>query len=150
MSCAVLARAKAVPVPMSASLLLALLLMAAASWSRQATLPAEDHFAATQRAHYSALCHAHKDLDSCSDAVRWSPGDPALVVALADALLRAGRTAEAVRDYRRAADLAPGMHGLDVKIKSAERRAPKKPAGDRVTANSDKRFSNADPEAQSH
>jgi tetratricopeptide (TPR) repeat protein len=115
---------------------------------------AEDHFAAAERAHYAALCRSRKDLDSCSDAVRWSPGDPALVVHLADALARAGRLPEAIRDYSRAQALAPAMRGLDARLKAAEsrltelKRRPKKPAP--APGSVAKHFSNADPEAQSH
>lgn len=116
-----------------------------------------DQFAVTERAHYAALCHAHRNLDSCSDAVRWSPGDPTLLVALADALVRARRLPEALRDYRRAESLQPDLRGLDAKIKAteaklSERRVPKKPAADRPAANpaAAKHYSNADPEAQSH
>lgn len=123
----------------------------------QAASAADDQFAATQRAHYATRCHTHKDLDSCSDAVRWNPGDPALIVALADALARARRLPEALRDYRRAESLEPDMRGLDAKIKAAEaklseRRAPKKPAADRASVDptAGKRYSNADPATESH
>jgi predicted Zn-dependent protease len=136
-------------------LLLALLV----SSTSGATEP-PDTFAVTQRAHYAALCRARKDLDSCSDAVRWSPGDPVLVVALADALLRAGRVPEAIRDYRRAETLEPRVHGLEAKLSAAEarltavRRIRKSLAVERTSsaaaAAAAKRYSNADPEAQSH
>ena len=135
------------------------LLFLFAAWvtSGQAASASEDPFAARERARYAALCHTHRDLDSCSDAVRWNPGDPALIVALADALARTGRLPEALRDYRRAETLEPGMRGLDAKIKAtetrlSERRAPKKPAVDRASVDpaAGKRYSNADPEAQSH
>ena len=125
--------------------------------SGQAAPAAEDQFAARERARYAALCHAHRNLDACSDAVRWNPGDPALIVALADALARAGRLPEALRDYRRAEALEPGMRGVDAKIKAtearlSERRVPKKPAADHASVDpaAGKRYSNADPEAQSH
>lgn len=135
-----------------------LLLFAAAAGPCAAAPVADDHFAAAERAHYAALCGARRDLDSCSDAVRWSPGDPALVIALADALARAGRLQEAIRDYGRAQALDPGMRGLDAKIKTAEsrlselKRRPRNPAaapapGSQAAA---KHYSNADPEAQSH
>ena len=139
------------------ALLALLLLFTACAWPAQAAPTSDSHFADTQRTHYAALCRAHKDLDSCSDAVRWNPGDPALVVALADALVRVRRLPEAIRDYRRAEALEPNMRGLDAKIKGAEaklteRRAPKKPAADGASADeaSAKRYSNADPETQSH
>jgi predicted Zn-dependent protease len=133
------------------------LLLVAAWVPGQAASTADDRFAATQRARYAALCRAHRNLDACSDAVRWSPGDPVLITNLADALMRAGRVPEALRDYRRAAALAPEMRGLDAKIKAAEarltsRRPPKKVALDRssVDAADKKRYSNGEPEAQSH
>jgi tetratricopeptide (TPR) repeat protein len=135
------------------------LLFLFAAWvtSGQAASASEDQFAATERARYAALCHKHRDLDSCSDAVRWNPGDPALIVALADALARSGRLPEALRDYRRAEALEPDTRGLVAKIKAtetrlSERRAPKKPAVEHASADpaAGKRYSNADPETQSH
>lgn len=118
---------------------------------------ADDHFAEAQRARYASLCHARKTLDACSDAVRWSPGDPVLLATLADALTRAGRMEEAVRDYRRAEALDPHMRGLDAKINAAQakladgRRARRNPAPARVAIEQPtKRYSNADPEGQSH
>jgi predicted Zn-dependent protease len=123
----------------------------------EAMSASDDRFASTERARYAALCHARKDLDSCSDAVRWNPGDPALIATLADALVRAGRVPEALRDYRRAESLEPEMRGLDAKIKATEarlnqRNKPRKVPVDRATADaaSTKRYSNVDPEAQSH
>jgi hypothetical protein len=140
----------------SAFLALLLLVMGCVQ-AAQAAPASDDHFAETERAHYAALCRARKDLDSCSDAVRWNPGDPALIVALADALARARRLPEAIRDYRRAEALEPSTRGLDAKITAAEaklteRHAPKKPAADSASADqaAAKRYSNADPEAQSH
>ncbi|HEX4150969.1 MAG TPA: hypothetical protein VHY75_02035 [Steroidobacteraceae bacterium] len=140
---------------MIGAFLFAVLLVLSAS--AEAT-PPDDHFADAERAHYAALCHARKDLDSCSDAVRWSPGDPALVVALADALMRAGRAEEAIRDYRRAEALDPHLRDLDAKIGAAEarlsvaRHARKNLATERAGAGppADKRYSNADPESRSH
>ncbi len=133
-----------------------LLLLATADLARSAASPADDHFAATERAHYAALCRARKNLDSCSDAVRWSPGDPEMVVALADALFRARRLPEAVRDYRRAKALDPEMRGLDARIRAAEAqmaspRAPRNASGHPSAGKAaEKRYSNLDPEAQSH
>ena len=129
-----------------------------AAWIPGPAARASDRFATAERAHYAALCRARKDLDACSDAVRWSPGDPVLIAALADALMRAGRVPEALRDYRRAAALAPDLHGLGARIKAAEaklndRRRPKKAALERSSSTDvagSKRYSNVDPEAQSH
>ena len=139
------------------ALLAVLLVLTACAWPAQAASPSNDHFAETQRAHYATLCRARKDLDSCSDAVRWNPGDPALVVTLADALVRARRLPEAIRDYRRAEAMEPNMRGLDAKIKGAqakltERPAPRKPAADGASADeaAAKHYSNAEPETQSH
>jgi hypothetical protein len=129
-----------------------LLALCASSASAAASSP---EFAAAERARYAALCHAHKDLNSCSDAVRWSPGDPALVVALADALVRARRLPEALRDYQHAQSLQPDMHGLDAKIKAtqaalSERHAPKKPLAASIGQAPAKRLTNVDPETESH
>lgn len=138
-------------------LCLSLLLLATVWIPGEAMSVSDDRFASAERARYAALCHARKDLDSCSDAVRWNPGDPALIAALADALVRAGRVPEALRDYRRAESLDPDMHGLEAKIKASEarlnqRNKPRKVPVDRATAEaaSPKRYTNADPEAQSH
>ncbi len=150
---------------------LLLLLMACALPAKSRAAP-DDHFASVERRRYAALCRAHKDLDSCSDAVRWSPGDPALVADLADALVRAGRVPEGLKDYRRAEALDPSLRGLDAKIKAteaklAERHGPKKPAADHAAAgnaladhavavragvdpSAGKRYSNVDPEGTSH
>jgi predicted Zn-dependent protease len=140
-----------------ARLLWPALLLAAGALPGQARPAPDDHFASVQRTRYAALCRTRKDLDSCSDAVRWSPGDPALVATLADALMRAGRVPEALRDYHRAEALDPGLKGLEAKIKAAElrsseRHAAKKPPIDRVAAEqgTGRRYSNDDAEGQSH
>ncbi len=139
--------------------LMLLIALTASALSGVAASAPDDHFASAERMRYAARCRTHRDLDSCSDAVRWSPGDPVLVATLADALVRAGRVPEGLRDYRRAAALDPGMRGLDAKIKAAElrlneRHAPKKPPTDRPAVAADapagRRYSNVDPEAQSH
>jgi predicted Zn-dependent protease len=138
-------------------LFFSLLLLATVWIPGEAMSAPDDRFASAERARYAALCHARKDLDSCSDAVRWNPGDPALIAALADALVRAGRVPEALRDYRRAESLEPDMRGLDAKIKATEarlnqRNKPRKVPADRATADaaSPRRYTNADPETQSH
>ena len=81
-----------------------------------------------------------------------NPNDPALLVSLGDALVRAQRFEDSIRNYRRAAVIAPGMGGIAAKISAAQdrmasRRAPVRPTAGAVT---DKRFSNAAPETQSH
>jgi cytochrome c-type biogenesis protein CcmH/NrfG len=97
-------------------------------------------------------CSTQADVEACYNAIRWSPNDPALLVSLGDALVRAQRFEDSIRNYRRAAVIAPGMSGIAAKISAAQdklasRRAPVRPTGSAVT---DKRFSNAAPEAQSH
>ena len=135
------------------TLALAFLLLSAAAWPREAESPSGNAAAATLTRD-SARCRAQSDLNACYDAIRWNPSDPALLVALADALARAKRPADAIRNYRRAAALAPNMPGVAAKISAAEaklssRRVPGNPAGDRASVNV-KRYSNAAPEAQSH
>jgi hypothetical protein len=69
----------------------------------------------------------------------------------------ARRPADAIRNYHRAAELAPDTRGLAAKISAAEaklasRRAPRNPSADGATPNgsSGKQYSNAAPESQSH
>jgi cytochrome c-type biogenesis protein CcmH/NrfG len=123
-------------------LLMATLLVSAAAWPVEAPSPAE---AAAKRD--SARCVTQADVDACNDAIRRNPSNPQLLVALADALLRAKRPADAVRNYRRAAALAPHMPGLAAKLSDAESQlAPERiPVPARRT-----RYSNAAPETQSH
>ena len=94
-------------------------------------------------------CRQQANLDACYDAVRRNPSNPAILVALGDALNRAKRPADAVRAYKRAAALAPAMRGIGGKITATEtkplpvhRVAVQKPAA--------KDYSNADPVAQAH
>jgi cytochrome c-type biogenesis protein CcmH/NrfG len=132
---------------------LALLLLSNAAWTRDSSPAAGEVPAALKRD--TARCSTQADIDACYNAIRWSPNDPALLVALGDALMRGQRLQDAIRNYRRAAVLAPGTQGLAAKITAAEQKlaskqAPAKPAiasGGAVTA---KRFSNAAPETQSH
>jgi hypothetical protein len=106
----------------------------------------------------SARCLAHGGVDACNDAIRWSPSDPALLVALGDAESRAGRPADALRHYRRAADLAPNTKGLSAKISATDARLhPKRQpasvhraAAPASSVASDKQYSNAAPIAESH
>jgi Flp pilus assembly protein TadD len=128
----------------------ALLLLSAAAWPRQAASPPIDSAAAAARERTAARCRAYPGLDACSDAVRWNPGDPALLVALADALARANRPADAIRYYRSAAEIAPNMRGVADKIAAAEvtlRKRSRNPAGNRPQTG---HFTNAAPEGQSH
>jgi cytochrome c-type biogenesis protein CcmH/NrfG len=102
-------------------------------------------------------CRVHANIDACYDALRWKPSDPALLIALGDAQLRAQRAADAIRAYKRAAEIAPDMPGLAAKISAIEAKSSAKHAavngpahGVAVHADSGKRYSNAAPETQSH
>jgi len=105
----------------------------------------------------AAQCLARRNEDACDDAVRWNPSDPALLVALADLELRAGHPADALRHYRRAAELAPSMSGLNAKIAAADAQLhPKhkavaaRPAQAAKPTAQSRQFSNAEALAQSH
>jgi tetratricopeptide (TPR) repeat protein len=65
-------------------------------------------------------CSTLSDLDACAEAARIRPDDAALLVAHADALVRAKRPAEAIGRYRRAAALAPDQPEIAAKISAAE------------------------------
>jgi len=125
-------------------LLLATVSVSMAAWSVEA--PSPEAAAATARRD-STRCVAQADLDACNDAIRRNPSDPGLLVALADALVRAKRPADALRHYRRATALAPHMPGLAAKLKDAENQlaSDSTPGPARRT-----RYSNAAPETQSH
>jgi cytochrome c-type biogenesis protein CcmH/NrfG len=132
---------------MKLPILMISLFLSTAAWARDTaapTAPSKVPAAALKRD--TALCRAHADLDACYDAIRWSPGDPALLVALGNALLVAQRPADALRNYQRAAALSPSTPGIAAKIKLAQvrmtsRRPPPPPP---------KRYSNAALETQSH
>jgi cytochrome c-type biogenesis protein CcmH/NrfG len=93
-------------------------------------------------------CRARADIDACYDALRRNPSDPALLGALGDALARVNRPADALRTYRRAAALAPSDRSITAKISALEAKVSAKPAP--MRAATEKRFSNAAPESQSH
>ena len=128
---------------------LSLLLLSNAAWPRVADSPAAGGASAAPTRD-TARC---SDVEACYNAIRRNPNDPALLVGLGDALVRAQRLQDAIRNYRRAAVLSPGVNGLAAKISAAEqklaaRQAPARPpSAGAVTA---KRYSNAEPEAQSH
>ena len=124
-----------------------LLSMAASPWV--AAPAAAEGTAATIKRDFDA-CRAHANIDACYDALRWKPSDPELLVALGDAQIRGHRPADAIRTYKRAAEIAPNMAGLSAKISAAEARPVKRAPGNAVHADPGKRFSNAAPEAQSH
>jgi cytochrome c-type biogenesis protein CcmH/NrfG len=132
-------------------------LLATAGWSWETVRPSAGDPATATLKRDSERCRAQANLDACYDAIRWSPRDPALLVALGDALERANRPVEAVRAYRRAVTLAPNTPGVAAKISAAEtkqssRRAPRNPSPPDTAAQaaSSKRASNAEPAAQSH
>ena len=122
---------------------LAIFFVSMAAWSAEPSSP--EAAAAAKRD--SSRCVTQADLDACNDAIRRSPSDPELLVALADALVRAKRPADAIRHYRRAAALAPHMPGLAAKLRDAESQlaSERTPVPARRT-----RYSNAAPETQSH
>jgi hypothetical protein len=123
------------------SLVVALILTGIAS---AATSPsAGGASAATLKRNYVS-CSTQANLDACYDAIRWNPGDPALLTATGDALMLAGRPADAIRNYHRAAQLAPATKGIAAKISKAEARLKA------LTASMNRRYSNNDPETQSH
>jgi cytochrome c-type biogenesis protein CcmH/NrfG len=139
------------------ALALVLLLLWLPAWSRAAASPAAVKAAAETLKRDSAGCRVHADIDACYDALRWNPGDPALLVALGDALMVARRPQDAIRNYRRAAGLAPQTPGLAAKISAAEaklasRRAPRNLSADGASPDGfgGKQYSNAAPESQSH
>jgi len=128
-------------------------LLCAAARPLEAAPPSADKDTAAALKRDSARCRAQADVGACYDAIRRNPGDPALLVALADALVRAQRPADAIRNYRRAAALAPNMPGVAAKIsaveaKMASRRA--RPGDGAAGGAAGKRYSNAAPETQSH
>jgi len=125
-------------------LVFATLFVAMGAWSAEPP-PPEAAAAAAKRD--STRCVTQADLDACNDAIRRNPSDPELLVALADALMRAKRPADAIRHYRRASALAPHMPGLAAKLSDAESQS----ASDRTPVPARRtRYSNAAPETQSH
>jgi len=112
--------------------------------SAQAAISPPDPKASASLKRDYASCSTQSNLEACYDAIRWNPSDPALLMATGDALIRAGRPADAIRTYRRAAQLAPNTHGLAAKISSAEARLVA------LNASLNRRYSNAAPESQSH
>jgi cytochrome c-type biogenesis protein CcmH/NrfG len=129
-------------------LALAFLLLAAAAWSFEAASPAAAKAAAATQKRDITRCNAYADVSACYDAIRRTPGDPALLIALGDALVRAKRPADAIRNYSRAAELAPNTPGLAAKINAAQAKLPS--AGAPSHTGDQKRFSNAASETQSH
>jgi hypothetical protein len=90
-------------------------------------------------------------LDACYDAIRYRPSDPPLLSALGDALLRANRSADALRAYQRVAILAPDMPGIGGKISALEAKlSAKQAAGGRSTHATDIMLNAHVPQTQSH
>jgi len=153
----VLAGGAQIPMSIAKSLALALLLLCSPAWSWAEASPAAVKAAAATLKRDSAGCSVHADIDACYDALRWNPGDPALLIALGDALMLGRRPADAIRNYHRAAEIAPDTRGLAAKISAAEaklasRRAPRNPSADGTSPDGSggKQYSNAAPESQSH
>src|SRR5271154_3137046 len=138
--------------PTARSFVLVFTLLCTAAWSQEAPSPAATKASAATLKRDTTRCRAYSDIDACYNAVRWNPGDPALLVALGDALVRAKRPADALRNYHRAADLAPNMRGLAAKISAAEAKLtpPKRAPATAASVPAVKHYSNAAPEAQSH
>jgi chromosome segregation ATPase len=90
-------------------------------------------------------------IDACYDAIRYRPSDPSLLSALGDALLRANRSADALRAYQRVAILVPDMPGIVAKISTLEAKLSSKQAagGGSRHATDAMRNSNV-PQTQSH
>jgi hypothetical protein len=111
-------------------------------------VPSDSAYTASQR------CRAHASVSVCNDALRWNPSDASLLAAMGDALMRVGRAADAVRVYQRAAALAPRTPRIEQKLEAAQASAK---LNSRSTVRdtsgpgaSGKRFSNADPDTQTH
>jgi cytochrome c-type biogenesis protein CcmH/NrfG len=128
-----------------------LLLVSVTAWPRDAVSQNAGEVPAELKRD-TVRCSTQFDVEACYNAIRRNPNDPALLVALGDALVRAQRLEDAIRNYRRAAVIAPGMSGIAVRISAAEEKMASRHAPVRQTgsAGTDKRFSNAAPEAQSH
>ena len=123
---------------------LCILAASAMAASAQAAISPPDPKASASLKRDYASCSTQSNLEACYDAIRRNPSDPALLMATGDALIRAGRPADAIRTYRRAAQLAPNTHGLAAKISSAEAKLVA------LDASLNRRYSNAAPESQSH
>ncbi len=123
---------------------LCILAASAMAASAQAAISPPDPKASASLKRDYASCSTQSNLEACYDAIRRNPSDPALLMATGDALVRAGRPADAIRTYRRAGQLAPNTHGLAAKISSAEAKLAA------LNASLNRRYSNAAPESQSH
>jgi cytochrome c-type biogenesis protein CcmH/NrfG len=136
------------------SVCLGLALWCLAAWG-QSSASADGSGSAASARDAADRCHSrYATVDACDDAVRYNPRDPSLLIAMGDAQMRAKRPGDAARAYQRAAALAPGNTGIQQKIAKADAIIAKyKNSAGRATvtaATANKRFSNADPETQSH
>jgi predicted Zn-dependent protease len=108
-------------------------------------------------------CDNLGDLDACSEAVLLKPDDPALLIALGDALMRAKRPSEALQRYRRAETLTADTQAVAEKIRLAEAELPAgsttaRAGGESADARvaramprpAPRRFSNVSPDGESH
>jgi cytochrome c-type biogenesis protein CcmH/NrfG len=136
------------------SLCLPLALWCGVAWSQSSA--SADASGSAASAHDAAdRCHSrHATVDACDDAVRYNPRDPSLLIAMGDAQIRAKRPGDAVRAYQRAAALAPSNTGIQQKLAKAEAIIAKSKSsaghGPLAASTANKRFSNSDPESQSH
>lgn len=138
-------------------LMLLLLLPCTSAWALEGASPSAGKVSAALLKRDTALCVKQADIDACYDALRWQPSDPALLVGLGDALLRANRPGDALRNYRRAAEIAPATRGLAAKISATDAKLHAKhtarilpPEHPPVGEVAPKHYSNAAPESQSH
>jgi cytochrome c-type biogenesis protein CcmH/NrfG len=139
---------------LSVSVSLSVVLCCAAAWG-QSSASADASGSAASARDAADRCHSrYATVDACDDAVRYNPRDPSLLIAMGDAQLRAKRPGDAARAYQRAAALAPGNTGIQQKIAKAEAIIAKyKNSQGRASvtaAAGNKRFTNSDPETQSH
>jgi cytochrome c-type biogenesis protein CcmH/NrfG len=139
---------------LAGSVCVTVVLWCGAAWSQSPASAGASGSAASAR-DAADRCHSrHATVDSCDDAVRYNPRDPSLLIAMGDAQMRAKRPGDAVRAYQRAAALAPGNSGIQQKITKTEAIIAKSKnsavRGPVTASTSNKRFSNADPETQSH
>jgi tetratricopeptide (TPR) repeat protein len=110
-------------------------------------------------------CTSLQDAAACAELVRAAPDDAQAYASQGDALLKAGRTAEALDSYRRAAALAPNLPlgdkvaSLQAQLASsagsfgeAAQVTPRQKTPVRVAraATEKPRYSNMEPESRSH
>jgi tetratricopeptide (TPR) repeat protein len=72
--------------------------------------------------HSQLRCTRFGDLEACNLALKSTPDDPAMLMAKADALMQAGRAAEALAIYQHVAQLSPGNDAVRNKLSAAQAR----------------------------